>query len=182
MRHTHHRAGFSLMEVNMAVFVMAIGILGMVALFPLGLREGVQARADLKQAMFADHTLNQIVAVLSQTNVTWTVWKGLSMNNGFSGTGDQLQNQLSGVAPNGWDKFTDHWSIGTGSESMNNQHYRIEIAVPDDVPSARILGVTVRSADTDDEYPMSGNDERDAWKMRHPPYYAEVLFNGDPTK
>ena len=84
MNAAQHRAGFSLMEVNMAVFVMAIGILGMVALFPLGLREGVQARADLKQSMFADHALNQLVAILSQTNMTWQIWEDLA--DGFEGT------------------------------------------------------------------------------------------------
>ena len=82
----------------MAVFVMAIGILGMVALFPLGLREGVQARSDLKQAMFADHALNQIVAILSQTNMTWSVWKGL---DGFEGDGSKLQGKLTTVTPKG---------------------------------------------------------------------------------
>ncbi|HRR34603.1 MAG TPA: prepilin-type N-terminal cleavage/methylation domain-containing protein [Kiritimatiellia bacterium] len=178
MTHTRSSGGFSLIEVNMAVFVMAIGILGLVALFPLGLREGVKARADLKQSMFADHALNQIVAVLSQTNMTWSKWQDLDE---FSSDTDDLQATLSSVKPIQWDPFTKHWSIGVGSDAMQSDHYLIEIAVPEDVPSARILGITVRSADTKDRYP-SGTEARKAWKNRHAPYYAEVLFNGDPTK
>ena len=40
-------SGFSLIEVNMAVFVLAIGVLSMAALYPLGLRESIQSQADL---------------------------------------------------------------------------------------------------------------------------------------
>ncbi len=185
MKHAAHNAGFSLMEVNMAVFVMAIGILGMVALFPLGLREGVQARADLKQAMFADHALNQIVAILSQTNMTWSVWKGL---DGFEGDGSKLQGKLTAVTPKGSGGSVDlgetlpkNWTIGVGGTTMKNTHFHIVCFMPDDTPSGRILGVTVRSTDTDDPYP-STEKERRAWETRHPPYYAEVLFNGDPTQ
>ena len=191
MTHTHNSGGFSLIEVNMAVFVMAIGILGLVALFPLGLREGVKARADLKQSMFADHALNQIVAVLSQTNMTWTVWKKLRE---FEGDANELQGELSGIASlmpkqlsGGSVDFgktlPGNWTIGVGSTPLANEHILITCKTPDseDTPSARILGITVRSADTDDPYP-SGNEAREAWITRHAPYYTEVLFNGDPTK
>jgi hypothetical protein len=187
MRHAAHNAGFSLMEVNMAVFVMAIGILGMVALFPLGLREGVQARADLKQAMFADHALNQIVAVLSQTNMTWTVWKKL---DGFSGNGNALQGELSGISSlmpsqlsggsvNLGSTIPGVWTVGVGAIPLANGHFHITCGTPKDTPSARILGITVRSADTDD---TRTSNEREGWDARHVPFYAEVLFNGDPMK
>ena len=59
------RTGFSLIEVNMAIFVMAIGVLSIVALFPLGLRESFQGNADLKQSATADYYLNQVVAIAS---------------------------------------------------------------------------------------------------------------------
>lgn len=183
MRYATRNAGFSLMEVNMAVFVMAIGILGMVALFPLGLREGVQARADLKQAMFADHALNQIVAVLSQTNMTWNVWRSL---DGFEGNGNALQGkitsglmprQLAGGSVSLGTSLPENWTVGVDGTALNNQHFYITCAVPDDTPSARILGITVRSTDTDE---VRSSNKREGWDKRHPPYYAEVLFNGDP--
>ena len=66
------RSGFSLIEVNMAVFVLAIGVLSMAILFPLGLRESMQSQADLKQSMFADYLLNVAVAAASSPQVTWT--------------------------------------------------------------------------------------------------------------
>lgn len=57
-----NRSGFSLIEVNMAVFVMAIGIVGLLSLFPAGLRESMQSRADLKQVMFSEYVLALVSA------------------------------------------------------------------------------------------------------------------------
>lgn len=67
--------GFSLVEVNMAIFVMAIGILSMAVLFPLGLRESNQGLADLKQSSLADYLLNQAVAAAQLPDVKWSEWK-----------------------------------------------------------------------------------------------------------
>lgn len=55
-------SGFSLIEVNLAVFVMAVGILALMGLFPTGLRESMQSRADLKQTMFSDYALSVMQA------------------------------------------------------------------------------------------------------------------------
>ena len=65
IKQIENRAGFSLMEVNMAVFVLSVGILSMIVLYPLGLRESLQGQADIKQSMFADYILNQAVAYAS---------------------------------------------------------------------------------------------------------------------
>jgi hypothetical protein len=189
------------MEVVMAVFVMSVGILGMAALFPLGLREGVQARADLKQAMFADHALNQIVAVLSQTNMTWEAWVDLAeMNNdeGFRGTGADLQRelpskltpQMSDGSGNLGDTIMGIWTIGAGNKgsSLSDSHYWIEIKRPEELSanrfnlaSGRVLGVTVRSTDTDEERSLKVGGVEAGWGKRNDPYYTEVWFNGsDP--
>ena len=39
MKRLLDKFGFTLMEVNLAIFIMAVAILGMVALYPLGFRE-----------------------------------------------------------------------------------------------------------------------------------------------
>ena len=48
------RAGFSLIEVNMAIFVLAGGALALLALFPLGLNESTEANSEMRVAAFAD--------------------------------------------------------------------------------------------------------------------------------
>lgn len=60
------RSGFSLIEVNMAIFVLAGGALALLGLFPLGLRESLAARNEMRVAAFAERFLGaaRIVATL----------------------------------------------------------------------------------------------------------------------
>lgn len=77
MMRTFLKRGFTLMEVNLAVFIMAVGVLGMVALYPLGYREGQQSQDDVAGAALADAILNPLAAALSSTNVLWSEWRNL---------------------------------------------------------------------------------------------------------
>lgn len=104
----------------MAVFVMAVGILSMVVLYPLGLRESTQGRADLKQAVFADDVLNQVVALMSQTNITWSTWDGMRKS--------------SGKKPDGW------------KEPTGNVQYKLTCCQVDGY-SDKIMGILVQSTE-----------------------------------
>ena len=104
----------------MAVFVMAVGILSMVVLYPLGLRESTQGRADLKQSIFADDVLNQMVGLLSQTNVTWTTWSGMMPS--------------SGKKPNGW------------KEPSGNVKYEVACCEVDGYEK-KVMGILVQSTE-----------------------------------
>lgn len=68
------KRAFTLMEVNLAIFVMAVGVLGMVSLYSLGYREIGQGEEDVASAGFADAYLAPLVAGLSSTNMTWQMW------------------------------------------------------------------------------------------------------------
>ncbi len=48
------KSAFSLIEVNMAILVAAGGLLSIISYFPLGLRQGVMAKADMSESMFAN--------------------------------------------------------------------------------------------------------------------------------
>lgn len=188
---TRRRSGFSLMEVNMAIFVMAVGTLGMVALFPLGLREGVQGRADMRQSMFADHALNQLAGLLSQTNITWSEWVKLDKT---AWPADLIEPRTVAREEEVWPraqlpasianklKLMDGWQSG-GSNMRDNQ-YRIFfqlIGGPEArrysnqrEASARIMGIGVRSTNADVKDYRQYN--------KNVLYYTEVLFRGDPDK
>jgi hypothetical protein len=165
MKAYRSRAGFSLMEVNMAVFVMAVGILSMVALYPLGLRESTQGQADLKQSMFADYVLNQAVAAASQTNITWSAWtqtpkvgSGSSVNVDF----------IPAFIKNNLDL-----SVYNNMGMRKDVHYKIGCCL---VPGAsdKVMGIMVQSTDlikTVTRYEQITNN---------PIYYAEVMFQGNP--
>ena len=96
MRRCADRLGFTLMEVNLAVFIMAVAVLGMVALYPLGFRESQQSRDDVVEAVLAEGILNPIVATLSSTNLTWSAWQDFL---GPLSTGGNL------LPANGWKDY-----------------------------------------------------------------------------
>ena len=82
MRRCADRLGVTLMEVNLAVFIMAVAVLGMVALYPLGFRESQQSRDDVVEAVLAEGILNPIVATLSSTNLPWSDWQSFLWSGG----------------------------------------------------------------------------------------------------
>ncbi len=87
------RAAFTLMEVNLAIFIMAVGVLAMTSLYPLGFRESEQSRDDVRAAVVADEVLGKLTAALSSRNITWDRWKNAvesavrTSNQGGAGAG-----------------------------------------------------------------------------------------------
>ena len=158
------RAGFSLIEINIAVFVMALGVLSMVVLYPLGLRESTQGSADLKQSMFADYVLNQAVAAASQTNITWSQWKSVPR---LGGARVNLNSSVPSFIRSKLD--LDDWP-----DMREGTHFRIACCL---VPGAsdRIMGIMVQSTD------LTKNITSYDQFTNNPVYYAEALFQGRPT-
>ena len=74
MRFFETKKAFTLMEVNLAIFIMAVGLLAMVALYPLAYRESRQSKDDVKAAAAADLVLNSLTAALSSRNIEWKDW------------------------------------------------------------------------------------------------------------
>ncbi|MDD4870368.1 MAG: prepilin-type N-terminal cleavage/methylation domain-containing protein [Kiritimatiellae bacterium] len=66
--------GFSLVEVNLAIFLVAAGLLILFSLFPLGLRESEMGIADTQESMFADFVLNAMEGS-SMTKTNWSEWQ-----------------------------------------------------------------------------------------------------------
>jgi len=71
------KKAFTLLEVNLAMFVMAMGVLSMIALYPLGFREADQSREDVASAAYCESVLNSLAAALSATNLHWSAWSQL---------------------------------------------------------------------------------------------------------
>jgi len=62
MRFRSSRAGFSLIEVSLALMVVGFGLLGIFHLFPAGLRASFDATAETRIGQFADEVFNQLYA------------------------------------------------------------------------------------------------------------------------
>ena len=63
------RKAFTLMEVNLAILIMAGGVLSVVSLFAFGYRENRQSREDVASAAYADAVMSPLVMACSATNL-----------------------------------------------------------------------------------------------------------------
>ncbi len=68
------------MEVNIALLIMAIGLLGLFSLFQVGLRQSDSATSDTTQSAFADLVLNAMRSN-AQMVTNWTDWRTLTNGN-----------------------------------------------------------------------------------------------------
>ena len=98
------------MEVNLAIFIMAVGLLAMVALYPLAYRENRQSKDDVKAAAAADCILNTLTAALSSRYIEWNDWVS-GVRQAKSATGNSQA--LSG----GWLSYCD-WEANGSSGSF----------------------------------------------------------------
>ena len=180
------RKAFTLIEVNLAVVIMAVGVLGLISLYSLGYRESSQSREDVEAAVLADRNLNALVTMLSSTNVAWSSWKAIGGNDGVLPSGgspgwlayiDSVERRdgddtSGGGNPNSIAEgvFADVASrcgSAAASYSLYSGHMKCGLVVYRD--GARI-GISFRAA-------------RRAGSMIYQPlYYTEVHFQGDPTK
>jgi len=116
------RKAFTLIEVNLAIFIMAGGVLAMISLYSLGFRESRQSREDVAAAAFADAVLNPLVVALSSTNITWGAWKGMAFKavsegvESGEGGGEVYVMPHNGNKKEGWYAYFE--TRGTGASTF----------------------------------------------------------------
>ncbi|MBR2981614.1 MAG: hypothetical protein IKC80_00130 [Kiritimatiellae bacterium] len=71
------KKAFTLIEVNLAMLIMAGGILSIVGLYAFGFRENRQSREDVAATALADSVMSPLVMALSATNVKWSTFRQL---------------------------------------------------------------------------------------------------------
>ena len=69
------KKAFTLIEVNLAMMIMAGGILSIVGLYAFGFRENRQSREDVSAAAIADAVVSPLVMMIGATNVTWNTFR-----------------------------------------------------------------------------------------------------------
>ena len=183
------RRGFTLIEVNLAMFVMAVGTLGLVSLYTLGYRESQQSSEDVQAAAVADKILNGMVAALSSTNMTWSAWQGIGTVPGEgwleyvneSGSGQTINNdneasnsetsfrpvskgQANSLAAQAFNKAV---SASGSSAAFDPQDMACGVVICQDGP---VCSIAVRCA------------RRAATLVYQPLYYTEVYFQGLPKE
>ena len=66
------KRAFTLIEVNLAMLIMAGGILSIVGLYAFGYRENRHSREDVAATAYADSVISPLVMAITATNLTWT--------------------------------------------------------------------------------------------------------------
>ena len=67
------KKGFTLIEVCLVMMIFGIAVTSMMALFPVGLRQGNMAVSDSVLTMFGDYVLNAVTSVA--TEMDWSDWQ-----------------------------------------------------------------------------------------------------------
>ena len=86
------KKGFTLMEVNLAILIMAGGILSVMGLYSLGFRESRQSSEDVASAVYADAVLSPLTMAISATNLKWSVFRSLGNYPSKEGWRDYFDN------------------------------------------------------------------------------------------
>jgi prepilin-type N-terminal cleavage/methylation domain-containing protein len=121
------RAGFSLVEVSLALLVVGVGMMGAFALFPVGLDAGKLALEDSRASLFSDEAFDSIRTLsVAGTNLTGVTDYRDAVSAGpgsdfwsASGTGPSL------LAPRVTDKTWSGTELWTNiySGSVTNSRY-----------------------------------------------------------
>ncbi len=72
MRQLIQKSGFSLIEINLAIFLVAMGMLTLFSLFPAGMKQIESAQESTQEALFTDYVLSTIRAdAMALTATEW---------------------------------------------------------------------------------------------------------------
>ena len=194
---TARARGFTLMEVNLAIFIMEVGLLAMVALYPLAYRESQQSKDDVKGAAAADCVLNTLTAALSSRNIKWDEWE--------SAVGSAVQRTGDSSGSGGWMAYCDRnqnsytpkrrselnslaKSVYNSLAGANRQH-KPSWPVANELACALVAqwgqmpvldgGATVMREDHSRVSISLRVTRRAGELMAQPIYYTEVHFQGD---
>ena len=174
------RFGFTLIEVNLAIFVMAVGVLSLVSLYSFGYRENQQSAEDVQAAAVSEYCLNAMVAALSSTNMSWTAWCGLGMQpaNGWgeyagdgTGSGTSDNNGTGAIRPN-----TNPSGLAEGifNRVMSAAGFSASFNVGD-----LCVGIVLTPSSNYRTYSDAvRRGRRAATLVNQPLYYSEVYYQG----
>ena len=196
-RRRAYRRGFTLLEVNLALFIMTTGVLTLCALYLLGFRENRQSVEDVTGVAWAEAYLSPLVQGLSATNMPWSAWTQIGDPPSTSAT--KSRNVADGVWPSdGWSAY-----VQPLSSSGTDIRYRV-VGSPRSLADSAWNGVNGKtqapyrgskpSVPTDFEYALVvtrrgtiiqlafRSARRRETLMTQPTYVTEVRFCGNPDK
>lgn len=170
------KRAFTLIEVNLAMLIMAGGILSLVGLYSLGFRESAQSAEDVEGAAVADYVISEATKALSLETLTWS----------------QFENAVGGstgsIPEKGWLDYLDRVgeelvcksdptqkargilsSLGVGNYSPNTGN----------IPSGYVWGIVVTHEENSGVVTIAVRVAKEKKTlMAQPLYVSQVRFQG----
>ncbi len=171
------KKAFTLMEVNLAIMIMAGGILSVLGLYGLGYRENRQGREDVIATACADAFLSPLVMALSATNITWDAFNGIQSSPGDGGWGEYVTESTGLVESDPTDKARTAWGKVMTGEIAGKAG--VSTSWPS-VPSGMKVGLVVMHDEDSAVVRLSFRATRNAAELlAQPLFYQEVRFQGE---
>lgn len=178
------KRAFTLIEVNLAVGILAVGVLSILGLFVFGYRESAQSREDVECAALADQVISSLVAALSHTNMPWSVFRqGYQFPGGhcwgeyFDGNNGNVTKDPDGKAQSAFKDTMDAIGAKDLTPSVDtafplkddDRKLRCGLVIqhPQDSP---IVSISFRATPKPNQL------------LSMPLFYTEVHFQGDPDR
>ena len=183
------KRAFTLIEVNLAMLIMAGGILSIVGLYALGFRENGQSREDVAAAAMADSVMSPLIAAFSATNVTWSSFRRLGSypsSGRDRGWGEYFDKNSGIVKSDPEGKATTAFADAMGGLSFKGSKYP---GFSTSIPGGTTTGTGLSPAlvilhDEDSAVVKIGfravKKKRPNLLMSMPLFYTEVRFQGVP--
>lgn len=177
------KKAFTLIEVNLAMLVMATGILTIVGLYAFGYRENRQSREDVAATALADVVVSQIVSVLGSQDLKWSQFSKIpnypadgwadyfDMNTGLvkqdpTGLGKRTFDDIMGEAKNAGLPATVDTSYPSGEVDKSGMMFGLVVRHEKGSPLVKIAFRATKQPGT---------------LLAMPLYFCEVRFQGDPN-
>ena len=177
------RRGFTLIEVNLAMMVMALGVLSIVGLYAFGYRESAQSREDVEATALADQIISPLVMAITHTNMKWTVFRNEFNFPGKAGWGEYFDSNGEITSdPDG--KAQTAFSDTLKQLNASALKPEVEASFPEK-GSARTMscGLVVQHEKGSPIVRISFRaTSRPGSLLAMPIFYTEARFQGDPNQ
>ncbi len=125
IRQTSGRAGYSLVEISLALLVVAVGFLAALALLPEGLNQARRSAQEAETAAFAEYVFASLALESADTNLEWdaSFRAPLQLMQSHS---LQIQGQPLAAVVAGFNAVSNYWWIPNfyGDAALKIAQYR----------------------------------------------------------
>ena len=182
------KKAFTLIEVNLAMLIMAGGILSIVGLYSFGFRESRQSREDIAMTAIADSVISPLVMAISATNLKWSVFRKMPDYPDEYGWKQYFDSSTGVVKDNPEDKAENVFSRVMGYVSGaadGGIRPEVKTGFPSDALGSLGLkcGLVVQHDEDSAIVKISFRATRQPGELLSMPlFYTEVRFQGRPDQ